>query len=137
MYYFQNNILTQLYFRISCDISKEEFTEKYLNKREPVVLEGCQDDWPARDWTFDNILDRFPGEVLWETRFKNASIIEEMVQVRAKKDIFPLLEDPKMALKIFTLLPVEYHMKKLKGELSEAEMNLDPSSEFHKVPKRK
>ena len=37
--------------RISCDISKEEFYEKYVQKREAVLMSGCQDNWKAKDWT--------------------------------------------------------------------------------------
>jgi hypothetical protein len=39
--------------RISCDLPEDEFVNKYLNKREPVMLVGCQDKWPAKDWTFN------------------------------------------------------------------------------------
>ena len=31
--------------RISCDISMEEFKEKYLVPRKPVMLTGCMDEW--------------------------------------------------------------------------------------------
>ena len=38
--------------RISCNISKEEFTKKYISKRNPVILNRCQKTWKAKDWTF-------------------------------------------------------------------------------------
>ena len=38
--------------RISCDITKELFLKKYVMKREPVMLQGCQRKWKAKKWTF-------------------------------------------------------------------------------------
>ena len=45
--------------RIKCNISKTEFTETYVNKREAVIMTGCQDEWKAKSWTIENLLDRF------------------------------------------------------------------------------
>ena len=42
--------------RVSCGINKKEFLRKYVKKRRAVILEGCQDTWPARNWTFEGIL---------------------------------------------------------------------------------
>ena len=36
----------------SCDISEWEFIDKYVRRRNPVLLSGCQDTWAARNWTF-------------------------------------------------------------------------------------
>ena len=41
--------------RISCDIDKKEFLQDYVKKRRAVILEGCQEKWPARNWTFKGI----------------------------------------------------------------------------------
>ena len=41
--------------RISCDIDKREFLREYVKKRRAVILEGCQEKWPARKWTFKGI----------------------------------------------------------------------------------
>ena len=38
--------------RDSCDIPKSEFFDKYVSPRKPVMLNGCQDTWAARNWTF-------------------------------------------------------------------------------------
>ena len=38
--------------RIDCDISKEEFTAKYVNQREAIMMKGCQTNWKAKNWTF-------------------------------------------------------------------------------------
>ena len=38
--------------RISCDIDKREFLREYVKQRRVVILEGCQEEWPARYWTF-------------------------------------------------------------------------------------
>ena len=38
--------------RISCDTSKQLFWDEYVTKRSPVILRGCQENWPARYWTY-------------------------------------------------------------------------------------
>ena len=38
--------------RISCDISKNAFLRNYVMKRKPVILNGCDGTWKAKDWTF-------------------------------------------------------------------------------------
>ena len=45
--------------RIKCKISKNEFTQKYVNKREPIMMIGCQDEWKAKHWTIENLLQRY------------------------------------------------------------------------------
>ena len=42
--------------RTSCGIDKDEFLREYVKKRKAVILEGCQKDWAARNWTFKGIL---------------------------------------------------------------------------------
>ena len=42
--------------RIQCDISKNEFIEKYVNKRKIVMMIGCQDSWKAKNWTIEYLL---------------------------------------------------------------------------------
>ena len=45
--------------RIDCKMSRKEFTEKFVNRREAVIMKGCQTDWKARNWTIQNLLDRY------------------------------------------------------------------------------
>ena len=45
--------------RIDCNISKEEFTAKYVNKRETIMMKGCQTKWTAKNWTIENLLNRY------------------------------------------------------------------------------
>ena len=45
--------------RIDCNIPKNEFLEKYVNGREAVLMKGCQNEWMARNWTIENLLDRY------------------------------------------------------------------------------
>ena len=42
--------------RAPCNMSKEEFYLKYVLKRKPVMLRGCQKSWRARKWTLEGIL---------------------------------------------------------------------------------
>lgn len=41
--------------RISCGIDKRVFLREYVKKRKAVILEGCQNNWPAKNWTFEGI----------------------------------------------------------------------------------
>ena len=45
--------------RINCDISQTEFTEMYVNKREAIMMGGCQESWKAKNWTIENLLNRY------------------------------------------------------------------------------
>ena len=45
--------------RIDCNISQKEFLEKYVNKREVVLMKGCQNEWKAKNWTIENLFDRY------------------------------------------------------------------------------
>jgi hypothetical protein len=42
--------------RINCDYLQEEFNSKYVMSREAVMLQGCQTNWKAREWTFNGLL---------------------------------------------------------------------------------
>ena len=53
--------------RISCDIPINEFIETFVEKREPVTMVGCQDQWKAKYWTFDNLMDRYDNLTKWHT----------------------------------------------------------------------
>ena len=59
--------------RINCHMPKKEFIEEYVNKREVVIMKGCQNEWPAKDWTFDNLLDRYGDTAsLWVTEWHHS-----------------------------------------------------------------
>jgi hypothetical protein len=47
--------------RIHCNMSKEEFFKNYVDKREPVMITGCLQEWPkyVREWTLEKILRTF------------------------------------------------------------------------------
>ena len=45
--------------RIDCSIDQEEFTKKYVDTREAIIMSGCQTKWKATNWTIGNILDRY------------------------------------------------------------------------------
>lgn len=55
--------------RISCNISREEFFLKYEVPRKPVMLVGCDEEWPARtEWTYDKLAPRFANSSKWRAR---------------------------------------------------------------------
>ena len=41
--------------RISCDTDKQFFFDNYIKKRVPVMMIGCQEGWPAKQWTFNGM----------------------------------------------------------------------------------
>ena len=45
--------------RIQCNITSNDFKNDYVDKRKPVILNGCQESWKARNWTFGNLLGRY------------------------------------------------------------------------------
>lgn len=57
--------------RINCNISQEDFVRNYINKREMVMLTGCQDHWKAKNWTVHNLLHRYASE--WTTVYNVAN----------------------------------------------------------------
>ncbi len=120
------------FFRISWEINPDDFLENYMNKREPVILLGCQKNWPAQNWTFRNILDRFPDEMTWAAIFKNSSMAEEKHEALNKHGIYPILDDPEMTLKIFEMLPVKQFLDEIHDRL-DPEVQLKPGDNKHKV----
>jgi hypothetical protein len=57
--------------RISCDISKEDFQAQYEFTRTPVILVGCDKDWPAKtEWTLEKLTERYRNDdtTTWRTK---------------------------------------------------------------------
>ena len=63
--------------RIDCKMPRKEFIERFVNKREAVMMTGCQTHWKARNWTIQNLLDRYHSGIkmnksitTWRTTFQ-------------------------------------------------------------------
>ena len=65
--------------RIDCDVSKEEFSTKYVNQREAIIMKGCQTKWKAKNWTIENLLNRYNNITIddnahyhfpWKTQYR-------------------------------------------------------------------
>ena len=66
--------------RISCDISREDFEKQYERKRRPVILVGCDENWPAKEqWTFKKLAKRFDRSTLWRTGMDQTMKWEEII----------------------------------------------------------
>ena len=39
--------------KISCHVDPSVFYRKFVETRQPVILIGCQDNWPAKNWTVE------------------------------------------------------------------------------------
>jgi len=58
--------------RISCNISREEFYEKYEKTRTPVILVGCDEHWKAKErWTIDKLMPRFSNDTKWRAEIED------------------------------------------------------------------
>ena len=77
--------------RIDCDISKDEFIAKYVNKREAIMMKGCQTKWKAKNWTIENLLNRYNNITIDENahyHFPWKTWYHETVDESLKKEIF-------------------------------------------------
>ena len=54
--------------RIDCKMPQKEFIERFVNKREAVMMNGCQTHWKARNWTIQNLLDRYHSGIKMNNR---------------------------------------------------------------------
>lgn len=56
--------------RISCDISPDDFLTKYVQKRVPVMLVNCTNEFDKqKHWTFDKLLGEMNGKLMWTSDF--------------------------------------------------------------------
>ena len=60
--------------RISCDIPAEDFLDKYVRKREPVILVNCSKEWIAQtNWSLEKLLNEKGGKLKWRSDFESQS----------------------------------------------------------------
>ena len=58
--------------RVSCNLTKEEFRERYETPRLPVALVGCDKNWRAsKVWTKDKLFKRFANDTTFVEKFHN------------------------------------------------------------------
>jgi hypothetical protein len=79
--------------RISCNIAEEDFTKEYINTRTAVMLEGCQEDWKAKEWTIDGLLDRYDMDTTWTTRYYLPGAERDNVLITNKDGIRDLIKE--------------------------------------------
>ena len=90
--------------RISCNISREEFFLKYEVPRKPVMLVGCDEEWPAKtEWTYDKLAPRFANESKWRARLGGKTetydeiewgVLADAMQENKPFYVFDQLEQP-------------------------------------------
>ena len=94
--------------RISCKMSKEEFSKEYINKRIPVLMTGCQNNWKAKNWTFENLLNRYDLNNYWYTSYSKSENDPWEDQYLNKEAIWNLVNND-YNVKVFHRL--DKHMK--------------------------
>jgi len=93
--------------RIPCSISQEDFQAQYENTRTPVILVGCDADWPAKtEWTIEKLTRRFSNDntTTWRTKtIDNPGVWDdelswdEVMEMRGQENgiyIFDAIESP-------------------------------------------
>ena len=99
--------------RIKCNISKKKFTQKYVNKRKPIMMIGCQDKWKAKHWTIENLLHRYNyvninqsaiSYTTWPTTYQQTPETEKYSGHFRSNEVKKLI-DAGYLVKIFQMLP--------------------------------
>lgn len=107
--------------RISCDISMEDFHEKYEKARSPVVLVGCDKDWPAKSrWNYPDLFARFSRDSLWKAGVGPASGAPKWHDRTSWGDFVDSFKDDNSTAYLFDQLDNE------NGKLLEAEYEVPP-----------
>ena len=112
--------------RIDCNISRKYFTNKYVNRREPIMIKGCQTEWKASNWTIENLLDRYQ---FWPTFHQKTINSKWSGKTMLKSNEVKNLIESGHFVKIFPKLP-----KNLKGwtghKATEVKLMLDLIDEY-------
>ena len=108
--------------RINCDMSQEDFTEKYINRRRPVMISGCQENWAAKNWTVENLFNRYNSS--WYAGFYQNEDQECMATSLHGHTILKMM-NAGYHVKAFNLLP-----KSLKGWATDVSTKVDLLDEY-------
>ncbi|MBV8327130.1 cupin-like domain-containing protein [Chryseobacterium sp.] len=108
------------------DISKEEFYEKYLKPRRPVVIKNMAKKWPAyQKWTMD-YMKEVVGDVevpLYDSSKADPSAPINSSAAKMKfADYIDLIEKEPTDLRIFLFDPIKYAPKLLEDYISPKEL---------------
>ncbi|MCJ7933945.1 MAG: cupin-like domain-containing protein [Chryseobacterium sp.] len=108
------------------DISKEEFYEKYLKPRRPVVIKNMAKKWPAyQKWTMD-YMKEVVGDV--EVPLYDSSKADPSAPINASAakmkfgDYIDLIQKEPTDLRIFLFDPIKYAPKLLEDYISPKEL---------------
>ncbi|MDM1554025.1 cupin-like domain-containing protein [Chryseobacterium indologenes] len=108
------------------DISKEEFYEKYLKPRRPVVIKNMAKKWPAyQKWTME-YMKEVVGDV--EVPLYDSSKADPSAPINASAakmkfgDYIDLIEREPTDLRIFLFDPIKYAPKLLEDYISPKEL---------------
>jgi len=108
------------------DITKEEFREKYLLPRKPVVLRNMAKNWPAyQKWTMDYMKETV-GDV--EVPLYDSSKADPAAPINASSakmkftDYIDLIKNTPTDLRIFFFDPIKHAPKLLEDYLSPKEL---------------
>ena len=98
--------------RIFCNITKEDFKKDYIDRRKPVILLGCQENWKAKHWSFKGLIDRFE-DMKWPASYYFKEKGSCLAKKLDKNQLLNLMNN-KAKMKMFARIP-----KYLKGKMNE------------------
>ena len=71
--------------RISCQMPKEEFLNKFIKTQQPAILLNCSSEWPAqRYWTSETLFSHGNGETTWNSDYITSSEPFQMATLSKK-----------------------------------------------------
>ena len=62
---------------MDCGLDPNKFREERVVKSEMVKVLGCEENWPARSWTIQSLLEREEASWRWKTNFVDETGIVE------------------------------------------------------------
>jgi hypothetical protein len=70
------------------DLSPDDFDRDYFLRSRPVVICGATDDWKAREWTIEGLVERVGQNQVWIRGKTNSQEYREGKKYSIRKDTF-------------------------------------------------
>ena len=82
---------------LECGLEPERFVADHVVRSEMVKVLGCEESWPARNWTIRSLLERERAGWRWRTNFVDGTGLvnntEEQGQFRLASEILEMMEN--------------------------------------------
>ena len=99
---------------LNCDLEPERFVKDHVVRSEMVKVLGCEENWPARNWTIRSLLER---DWRWRTNFVDwtglVNNTEEQGQFRLASEILAMI-DRNLTVRLFDDIGVHETVMRLR-----------------------